>query len=214
MSAWFQATTDYWKAGGPLLIFIALVSVGIWGLFLRSRKILRQLLNEGEPLAGALDRGELGTNEGGMSAALTEHRGGLAAILRNALGDIRRGARPLEAFAARENECLQYLKHDFVILAALTAVAPLLGLLGTVIGMVETFDAASSISGGTESRVAMGISSALITTQFGLVMALPGMFGLAHLQRLTRHIKVLMATCRTLAVNSLESGKGRAIISS
>lgn len=60
---------------------------------------------------------------------------------------------------------------------AIVAVAPLLGLLGTVHGMVETFDALTvgalfAASGG----VAGGISEALVTTQLGLFIAIPGLF--------------------------------------
>lgn len=59
---------------------------------------------------------------------------------------------------------------------SIVMVAPLLGLLGTVIGMIETFDslqdsALFSQSGG----IAGGISQALITTQLGLVVAIPGL---------------------------------------
>ncbi len=59
---------------------------------------------------------------------------------------------------------------------SIVVVAPLLGLLGTVIGMIETFDslqdtALFSQSGG----IAGGISQALITTQMGLVVAIPGL---------------------------------------
>jgi biopolymer transport protein ExbB len=59
---------------------------------------------------------------------------------------------------------------------SIVLIAPLLGLLGTVIGMIETFDslqdsALFSQSGG----VAGGISQALITTQLGLVVAIPGL---------------------------------------
>jgi biopolymer transport protein ExbB/TolQ len=55
----------------------------------------------------------------------------------------------------------------------LVVVAPLLGLLGTVSGMVETF---SALAGNPDARasVAGGISEALVTTQFGLVLAIPG----------------------------------------
>lgn len=59
---------------------------------------------------------------------------------------------------------------------AITAVAPLLGLLGTVSGMIETFDALTGMtlfaaSGG----IAGGVSEALITTQMGLSVAIPGL---------------------------------------
>ena len=60
-------------------------------------------------------------------------------------------------------------------------IAPLLGLLGTVMGMIETFDSLSdmalfSSSGG----IAGGISQALITTQIGLVIAIPGLLFERH----------------------------------
>lgn len=60
------------------------------------------------------------------------------------------------------------------LLKMLVATAPLLGLLGTITGMVETFSALSSNnSGETASMVADGISKALLTTTAGLVVAIP-----------------------------------------
>lgn len=54
--------------------------------------------------------------------------------------------------------------------------APLTGLLGTVVGMIETFDSLASMSLFTQSGgIAGGISQALFTTQLGLVVAVPGM---------------------------------------
>ena len=67
----------------------------------------------------------------------------------------------------------------------LVAVAPLLGLLGTVIGMVEMF---GSMHGShlrkNEATVAGGISTALITTQFGLIISAPGLVASHLLNRL------------------------------
>ena len=67
----------------------------------------------------------------------------------------------------------------------LVAVAPLLGLLGTVIGMVEMF---GSMHGGAnrnnEATVAGGISTALITTQLGLIISAPGLTAAYLLGRL------------------------------
>lgn len=76
------------------------------------------------------------------------------------------------------------IRRDFVIITALTASAPLLGLLGTVMGMIQTFDGVTSDAQGVGRRMADGISQALITTQVGLVIAIPGMFGLSRLRRL------------------------------
>jgi biopolymer transport protein ExbB len=59
--------------------------------------------------------------------------------------------------------------------AAVVAVAPLLGLLGTVNGMIETFDSLASMELFTRGGgIAAGVSEALFSTQMGLVVAIPG----------------------------------------
>lgn len=60
-------------------------------------------------------------------------------------------------------------------LNVLVATAPLLGLLGTVLGMLTTFKAIAMGGGKTVDMIAGGISEALITTEVGLLVALPGM---------------------------------------
>ncbi|MEM9382973.1 MAG: MotA/TolQ/ExbB proton channel family protein [Planctomycetota bacterium] len=58
-------------------------------------------------------------------------------------------------------------------LAVLAAVAPLLGLLGTVAGIIETFSVLQAFGGGRPSLMAGGVSEALVTTATGLVIAVP-----------------------------------------
>jgi len=72
------------------------------------------------------------------------------------------------------------------LLHALAASATLLGLLGTVAGMVETFDAmqTSTFHTGSERSMASGISTALVSTQLGLVVGIPGMVAAVLLDRL------------------------------
>jgi biopolymer transport protein ExbB len=57
----------------------------------------------------------------------------------------------------------------------LAGIAPLLGLLGTVSGMITTFDVIAGFGTGNARAMASGISEALITTQTGLVVAVPGL---------------------------------------
>lgn len=195
-----QNTINYWQAGGPLLLLIALACVGIWTCFLRSCNLLTHTLREGAEVESALEKLPAGSSLNALQAELGAKRGAIAVMLQMVVRDIQLGAQPAEAFDTRQAEYIHILQRDFILVAAFTAIAPLLGLLGTVIGMIETFDAVASVTGNTGSRVAGGISQALITTQFGLVVALPGVFGLARLQRMERHIEVLMATCRVHAV--------------
>ncbi len=68
------------------------------------------------------------------------------------------------------------LEHHTTTILVLSAIAPLLGLLGTVSGMIYTFDVIRQFGTGNPQALAHGISEALITTQTGLVIAIPGMF--------------------------------------
>jgi len=83
--------------------------------------------------------------------------------------------------------------------------APLLGLLGTVTGMLTTFGALSTGAGGdkTMSMVAGGISEALITTETGLVVALPGLFFQYQLGRTYERYKAFLAHLETVCTQSL-----------
>lgn len=59
------------------------------------------------------------------------------------------------------------------VLMGIAAVAPLLGLLGTVTGMIATFDVITEVGTGNPKMLSGGISEALVTTEFGLIVAIP-----------------------------------------
>lgn len=70
----------------------------------------------------------------------------------------------------------QDLNKFKTLVAVIVAVAPLLGLLGTVSGMIETFASLGDMTLVSQSGgIAAGISQALLTTQFGLAVAIPGL---------------------------------------
>jgi biopolymer transport protein ExbB len=66
-----------------------------------------------------------------------------------------------------------YLNRGLATVAVLAAVSPLLGLLGTVTGMIETFQSITLFGTGDPKLMSGGISQALITTQLGLAVAIP-----------------------------------------
>ncbi len=74
----------------------------------------------------------------------------------------------------------------------LASAAPLMGLLGTVSGMITTFNVISVFGTGNARAMAAGISEALITTQAGLVVAVPGLILGALLYRRAEQIKERM----------------------
>ena len=76
-----------------------------------------------------------------------------------------------------------FVKQDVGTIAMLAGIAPLLGLLGTVSGMIKTFSVIAEFGTGNAKALAGGISEALLTTQTGLVVAVPGLFLATFLAR-------------------------------
>lgn len=82
------------------------------------------------------------------------------------------------------------LSRFLSLLKIIAAIAPLLGLLGTILGMMEAFQAISTSQGAvTPALIASGISKALLTTAIGLAIAIPSLLSF-HLFQL--HVKRLM----------------------
>ena len=74
------------------------------------------------------------------------------------------------------NEFTADINQHRALVRTLVAVAPLLGLLGTVDGMIETFDSLGDMALFTETGgIAAGVSRALFTTQMGLAISIPGL---------------------------------------
>lgn len=96
-------------------------------------------------------------------------------------------------------------ERDLRVMKICVSTAPLLGLLGTVTGMLTTFGALASGSGGekTMGLIAKGISEALITTETGLVIALPGLLFQHHLVRQHEQYKAFLAHLETVCTQNL-----------
>jgi len=82
-----------------------------------------------------------------------------------------------------------FLDRHTKMIMILASVAPLLGLLGTVGGMITTFGVISQFGTGNAKALASGISEALITTQTGLIVAVPGLFLANYLSRKSEKYK-------------------------
>ncbi|MBD3222951.1 MotA/TolQ/ExbB proton channel family protein [bacterium] len=82
------------------------------------------------------------------------------------------------------------IRQHLAMIAILAAIAPLLGLLGTVLGMMETFEVIAMFGTGNAKAMAGGISVALVTTQAGLLVAIPGMLVSGALLRRARRMEL------------------------
>ncbi len=197
MSEFVYQVQSYVGAGGVLLVPIAVVCMGIWAYYLRSRFAMTGVLSVSRAQAADFlaDMQEHGISER-TALKYGSYRHQVPGAVEYVIRQADRGASPAQAFDTYESFFMQGHSRDIIILIALTAIAPLLGLLGTVAGMIGTFDAVAIAGGETAGQVAGGISQALITTQFGLLVAIPGVFGVAHLRRLEASIRTRLAFYR------------------
>ncbi len=164
-----KMTFEYLKQGGWIMIPLALASVTLWTLLLERMSSLRRLSREDLAVDDAISA----VREG---AASVEGEGLRARLVRSFLAE-RTGFPPLDIDILRRCSMRERpgLSKFLGMIGVLVSVAPLLGLLGTVLGMIETFTVIAVYGTGNANAMANGISIALITTEAGLLVAVPGL---------------------------------------
>ena len=103
-----------------------------------------------------------------------EGTGHIGEVVRFVVGDGIKSDDAILRVEAVKSKLLPDVNSRIVVLSILVTIAPLMGLLGTVIGMLTTFRGLATAAGQAVDLVAEGIRVALITTQTGLMIAIPG----------------------------------------
>jgi biopolymer transport protein ExbB len=108
----------------------------------------------------------------------------IARVLTNGLSKLNRGyEEAIEGMQEIGEEENMTLEHRISYLALIGAIAPMIGLMGTVAGMIESFQTiATSTTSPKPADLAEGISKALFTTLEGLIVAIPAMIGYSLLR--------------------------------
>lgn len=173
---------DLLISGGVVLFAIVLLSVYAVYLFLvRFFKLARERLDTDELMA----RVNAAVRDRDLDLALDaceQHGGPVARVLQAALLRLPYGRQAVEAaFAEASLLEEQSLTRGLRPLATIAQVAPLLGLLGTVTGMIIAFGEISVAGTGNPGLLAGGIGQALVTTAAGLIVAIPVLIGQNYL---------------------------------
>ena len=170
-----SALLEYWRAGGPLMVPLAVLCFAIWLWTVSLFAELRRASLAAAGLNRVLDGGATGRIIERVREWARERSGPVARVAGYAIGG-GSGRAEVESrlTEARLAELPRY-EHDLKILKAMVVAAPLLGLLGTVRGMIATFSVLATRGAASVELLAGGISEALVTTQVGLVVALPGL---------------------------------------
>jgi len=180
-----------WLDGGEAMIPLALLAAVLYAsgfyllLYLRRSNIR---IDGEDALREAIRDPENASGRAGEIIRFTQANAKSAKQIRNRFDEVR-------------TALIAGIQRRLTFLNTLVAAAPLLGLLGTVMGMLSTFDAISRGGGSeTASMVADGISEALITTQTGLLVALPGLFLTLLIRRQKHAIEAALARIESLTL--------------
>jgi biopolymer transport protein ExbB len=135
----------------------------------------------------------------------TAQRGPLGRLLAAGLANIR-APRPVMKEAIEEvgHGVVHDLERFLTTLGTLAAMAPLLGLLGTVIGMIEIFGSQGA-AGSDPIQLARGISIALYNTALGLIVAIPSMIFYRHFRA---KVDSLVVEMEQQAIRLVDSAHG------
>ena len=162
----------YYLDGGPVMHAISVLSLASLTTIVYKLIVFRQVkLNLNEFISkvrGAL----LKNNVKGAMGVCEENRGPVASIVKTGL--LKFGKPRDEIEKTMENAAIHevaYLEQYLAVLATIANIAPLLGFLGTVVGMILSFDVIAQHGLNNPGLVAKGISVALLTTAYGLVVA-------------------------------------------
>ena len=110
------------------------------------------------------------------------------------------------AFESAGRDAVHRLERNLSALGTIASAAPLLGLLGTVVGMIEIFGA----SGANPAELAHGISVALYNTAFGLIVAIPSLIAYRHFRtRVEDHTLTLEQAAERMVPHLLRLGSAR-----
>lgn len=164
---YLQQLSDYLKSGGFVMVPLVILAMVLWfGLGFRFYTLRRGTTRTVRKVIERMHQRKKKTLRGiiprAVDAALEELKPGVPDIRHRLTGRLALFDVEMERYS--------------VLTKAIVAVAPLLGLLGTVSGMIETFDSLADMSLFAQSGgIAGGISLALFTTQMGLAVAIPGL---------------------------------------
>ena len=195
---------EYFVRGGafmwPILFFfifgLGVVIERFWTLSrasINTRKFM-------EKIRSALD-------EGGISKAMEvceQTRGPIASIFHAGLMRANRGIDQVEKAIMNAGAVeMSFLEKGLIWLATVISIAPMLGFTGTVQGMVQAFDAIAAANDISPAIVASGISVALLTTLFGLIVAITIQFFHNYFVDRIDHIIVDMEESSTEFIDAL-----------
>jgi len=205
-----QTVSSFMALGGPVVALLVVLSVFAFALILlKLVQFWRERVGRHGRARRALNAWQKG-DKGAARALVADDRAPVSAAIATAMkmfasGQISRNL--IEAEVARvAGARLHDLQRGFRALDAVSQVAPLLGLFGTVLGMIEAFRKLQEAGNAVDpSLLAGGIWVALLTTATGLAIAMPVSLILAWFETRLENERVEIETLTGALLNGTES---------
>ncbi len=187
---YFYMVRDYLAGGGVVMIPLMILSMAMWALIINRALFFRRLYHKNMKPSTALDH-----VLNNRIPDRTRYRGVISVLVIEFLKR-KSGDRQLDRFILDETVVwlVSSIDRYLAVIGVLAGIAPLMGLLGTVTGMIATFDSIAVFGTGNTRAMAGGISEALITTQTGLLVAIPGIYMKNFLVRRSENLKQRVAS--------------------
>ncbi|MGC8595060.1 MAG: MotA/TolQ/ExbB proton channel family protein [Candidatus Kryptoniota bacterium] len=185
---YYNLLPDYIVKGGPLVILLLTLSIMVFTYVFERIFSLRKAQGKGS-MTKFLKDVEDSLNNGDIDTAIeacNKQRGSMANVIRNGLErykevvkDSKIGAEKYMAEVQRaieEATMLEtpLLEKNLIVLSTISSISTMVGLLGTVIGMIRAFRALAHAGAPDAIQLSVGISEALINTAGGLIAAITG----------------------------------------
>jgi biopolymer transport protein ExbB len=167
---------DMLQAGGPILLLLALLSIFTATLIIERFLYYRSVEGSAGQLLHKIKQGATLSD---MLRATDDVPSVAGRVMRATIQAARDGYKPDEiedlAQSAATKELISLEKH-LPLLDSMVTMCPLIGLLGTTIGMIHSFSIVAALGMSDPTKLAGGISEALINTAAGLAVAIPALF--------------------------------------
>lgn len=183
----FPVLIDFLTKGGPALWAIAVLSIltvaiGLWRLFELARSGVWGRRPGRRPQDRVAQTARLARDNPAFDQEMAVNE--VSRIAKREVANLRRGSRPLELIAT---------------------IAPLIGLLGTVLGMIQAFQALQEAGAAVDpSILAGGIWEALLTTAAGMAVAIPASVLLSWIESIAEREQARMEDAAVQVFNSVQ----------
>jgi biopolymer transport protein ExbB/TolQ len=188
----FEKLAQHYREGKEMMYFISIFQGVSLALMIERTYVLffKTRLNKEAVLAGLRERIFRGDVMGGIRFLSDQPQSPLSRILKAGLLEVRHGEEEVQA--AMDEAAIHempYLEKRTGYLGMISNASTLVGLLGTVIGMIAVFAAVASVSAADKSTMlSAGIAEAMNCTAYGLITAIPPLVVFSVLQGRTQHL--------------------------